>query len=323
MNQTSIFYEFLNDVIYDFRKIKTMWIKQSKSDWKKRCAIFQIYVSTNDLMHCKSLLIFKNLNKHAFIKKKMQKYHKNVVVQWNKKTYCNTKVMLYWLQHMYKMIIFDRLQTKFSRLFSLDVFADQKTSEIKQIFKNLNVISFFISFDCTNYVQVLDVVINKFFKMMLTNVVERHYNDNFEKWQNNTYIVDDRRTMLTQWINKIWIKLHKEKRHVIRDTFKKLDFSLIVDDFENHELSVKNINDLKIENWRLSVFTTENVYNVLNSTKKRKQTKKKTMNNNVNEYVHDTENLSLQNESDELVDAKNVTNSKVSFDSSSEKNDVM
>ena len=323
MNQTFIFYEFLNDVIYDFREIKTVWIKQSRNDWKKRCAIFQIYVSTNDLMHCKSLLIFKNLNKHAFIKKKMQKYHKDVVVQWNKKTYCNTKIMLYWLQHMYRVITLDRLQTRFSRLFSFDVFVDQKTSEVKQIFKNLNVISFFISFDCTDYVQVLDVVINKFFKMMLTNVVERHYSDNFEKWQNNTYIVDDRRTMLIQWIDEIWIRFHKEKKHVIRDTFKKLDLSLIVDDFENHELNVKDINDLKIENWRLFVFTIENVYNALNSTEKRKQKRKKTMNNSVNEYVHDTENLNLQNENDELVDAENVTDSEVNFDSSSEKNDVV
>ena len=158
---------------------------------------------------------------------------------------------------------------------------------------------------------------------MLTNAIERHYNDNFEKWQNNTYIVDDRRTMLIQWINEIWIKFHKEKKHVIRDTFKKFDFSLIVDDFENHELNVKNINDLKIENWRLFVFTIENVYNALNSTEQRKQKKEKAMNNSVNEYVHDTENLNLQNENDELIDAKNITNSKMNFDSSSEKNDVM
>lgn len=323
MNQTLIFYEFLDDVIYDFREIKTVWIKQSRSDWKKRCVTLMIYVSSDDLMHCKSLLIFKDLDKHVFIKKKMQKYHKNVVVQWNKKTYCNTKIMLYWLQHMYRLITLDRLQTKSSRLLSLDVFVDQKTSQIKQIFKNLNVISFFISFDCIDYVQVFDVVINKSLKMMLTNAVERHYSDNFDKWQNNTYIVDDRRTMLTQWIDEIWTRLHKEKRHVIRDTFRKLDLSLIVDDFEDHELNVKDINDLKVENWRLSASTIENVYNSLNSTEKRRQEREKTVNNSVNEYVHDTENLSLQNENDELVDAEDVTDSKVSFDSSSEKNDVM
>ena len=41
-----------------------------------------------------------------------------------------------------------------------------------------------------------------------------------------------------------------------------------------NKFNVKNINDLKIKNWRLSAFTTENVYNVLNSTKKKKQKKK-------------------------------------------------
>ena len=47
------------------------------------------------------------------------------------------------------------------------------------------------------------------------------------------------------------------------------------------------------------------------------------MNNSVNEYVHDTENLSLQKKNDGLVDAKDITDSEVSFDSSSEKNDVV
>ena len=64
-----------------------------------------------------------------------------------------------------------------------------------------------------------------------------------------------------------------KKKHVIRDIFKKFDFWLIVDDFENHEFNVKNINNLKIKNWRLFVFTIENIYNVLNSTKQRKQKK--------------------------------------------------
>ena len=284
MNQTSIFYEFLDDFAYDFKEIKIVWIKQSRNDWKKRCATFMLYVSTNDLMHCKILLIFKNLDKINFIKKEMQKYHKNVVVQWNKKAYCNSEIIMYWLKHMYRLIILDFTQIRFSRLFSLDVFADQKTSEIKQTFKNFNVISLFISSNCIDYVQILDVVINKSFKMMLTNVVEKHYIDNFVKWKKKMYIVNERRTLLIKWIDETWTKLYKKKEQIIRDIFRKLDLFLIVDDFENHEFNVKDINDLQINDWRLFDITTKNVYNAFDSTEQKKKSDEKDDDENSRQY---------------------------------------
>ena len=323
MDQTPIPYEFLDGAIYDFRGAKTVWIKQSRSGWEKRCATLQIYVSADGLMHCKPLLIFKGLGKHASIKKEMQKYHKGVVVQWNKKAYCNTEVMLYWLQHMYRLATPDRLQARPPRLLSLDVFAGQKTPEVKQAFKDLNVIPSFIPSGCTGYVQVLDVAINKPLKMMLADAAERHYSDNFEKWQNNTYTVGDRRTMLTQWVGEAWIRLHKEKGHVIRDTFRKLGLSLAVDGSEDHELSIKDINDLEVGDWRLPASTTEDVYNALDPTEQRRQAREEAVNNSVNEYVHDTEDLSLQKEDDGLADAEGITDSEVSLDSSSEEDDVV
>ena len=204
---------------------------------------------------------------------------------------------------MYRLITFDFTQTRSFRLFSFDVFADQKTSEVKQAFKDFNVISSFISSSCIDYVQILDVVINKFLKVMLTNVVERHYIDNFVKWEKKVYIVSERRTLLTEWINETWTKFHKKKKQIIRDIFRKLDLSLIVDDFEDHEFNVKNINDLQINDWRLSDITTKNVYNALDSTE---QKKKKTPKNEID------------NENDEKIDAKSVTDFEILFDSSSE-----
>ena len=82
---------------------------------------------------------------------------------------------------MYKLTIFEFLQNKLFCLFLFDVFVDQKTFEIKKIFKNFNIISLFIYLNCIDYVQILDVVINKFFKIMLIDIAKRHYIDNFEK----------------------------------------------------------------------------------------------------------------------------------------------
>ena len=320
MDQTPIPYEFLDGAVYDFKGAKTVWIKQSRSGWEKRCATLMIYVSADGLKHCRPLLIFKGQGKHANIKREMKKYHRDVVVQWNKKAYCNNEIMLYWLKHMYRTATPDFTEAKPPRLLSLDVFAGQKTPEVKQAFKDLNIIPSFIPSGCTGYVQVLDVAINKPLKAMLSDAAEKHYSENFEKWQSNQYTVGERRIMLTNWVGEAWTKLHKEKGHVIRETFRKLGLSLAVDGSEDHEISVKDINDLEVGDWRLSDTTTEDVYNALDPTEQRKlQRATKGYSNTSNEYVHDTEDLALLEENEDgEIDAEGVTDSEMDFDSSSD-----
>lgn len=91
MNQTFIFYEFLNERCYDFKEIKIVWIKQIKNDWKKKCAILIIYIFADDFMRLKSLFIFKNKQneKNIRIRNEMKKYHSNVKIIFNEKIYCN------------------------------------------------------------------------------------------------------------------------------------------------------------------------------------------------------------------------------------------
>ena len=181
MDQTPIPYEFLDGATYDFKGAKSVWIKQSRSGWEKRCATLMIYVSADGLNRCKPLLIFKGQGKFIAMKKEMKKYHNDVVVQWNGKAYCNSEVMVYWLKHMYRLATPDFTHTKSFRLLSLDVFAGQKTFEVKQAFKDLNIMPSFIPSGCTGYVQVLDVAINKSLKVLLSNAAKKHYTKNFEK----------------------------------------------------------------------------------------------------------------------------------------------
>ena len=104
MDQTPISYEFLQGQCYDFKGAKTIWIKTHRSGWDKRQAILIVYVSADGVNRCNLLLIFQGQDvvKNSRIKKEMQQYDSGVVVQWNSKAYCNTKVMIRWLKQLYK-----------------------------------------------------------------------------------------------------------------------------------------------------------------------------------------------------------------------------
>lgn len=124
--------------------------------------------------------------------------------------------------------------------------------QIKQVFRDLNITSFFISADCTDYVQVLNVIINKSLKDRIKELTNIHYDENFEKWDKESYTVEKRRIMLTKWVSQIWKKFHKEKSETIRRIFRKLRLSLVVNESEDDEIRIKNLENIEIDEWRLS-----------------------------------------------------------------------
>lgn len=135
MNQILIAYEFLKKKIYDFKEAKIVWVKIQRDDWNYRQATLMIYVSADDMRRCKSLLIFKDKNdeKNSRIKKKMSQYHSKMIVQWNEKAYCNVTIMIRWLKSQYKFAIIELASNLSSRLLTLNVFVEQKTSEVFKI----------------------------------------------------------------------------------------------------------------------------------------------------------------------------------------------
>lgn len=107
MDQTPIAYEFLQGHCYDFKGAKTVWVKTHRSGWDYCQATLMIYVSADGVLRCKPLIIFKGSPgpKNSTIRKEMTKYDSGVIVQWNKKAYCNGDVMISWLQNQYKNAI--------------------------------------------------------------------------------------------------------------------------------------------------------------------------------------------------------------------------
>ncbi len=73
--------------------------------------------------------------------------------------------------------------------------------------------------------------------------------------------------MLTQWVNQTWRKFHKKNSDVIRQTFRKLELSLAINESEDHELFIKNIFDVIVEDWRLAKDQHEEIINDLIDSK--------------------------------------------------------
>lgn len=114
--------------------------------------------------------------------------------------------------------------------------------------------------------------------------------------------------MFTKWVGQAWEDLHKEQGHVIIQTFRKLGLSFAVDGSEDHEISVKDIKNLQVGDWRLpSHIEKEDVYNALDPDEQRKKKKAEDQadfKQSTNTYIHETEEIDTEDEEVEIIGAE-------------------
>ena len=180
------------------------------------------------------------------LRNEAKKYDQGVVVMWNEKAYANEDTTAWWLKQHYQYATIELLNriTPQSRLLSLDVFASQKTQRIKDLYKSMNVITSFILRGCTEFIQVLDVMINKSLKKRIAELADEHYDKYHKKYASEKYSVGERRVMLTEWVSKAWRELHRDKADLIRKTFRQVGLSLAVNESEDKKLWIKDISDV-------------------------------------------------------------------------------
>lgn len=157
--------------------------------------------------------------------------------------------MIKWLRNQWKYVTDQPsliVDPNRHRLLLLDVFSDQKTENVKKVFKKVGYTTFFVPSGCTGFVQVLDIAINKPLKDRIKELSEIHYDNHMDKWINGKYSIGDRRIMLINWIDQVWRELHAEQSHIIVKAFRSVGLSLAVDGSENRELHVKDISDIEV-----------------------------------------------------------------------------
>lgn len=93
--------------------------------------------------------------------------------------------------------------------------------------------------------------INESLKNRVGILADIHYEENLEKWKEKFYSVGDRRIMLTKWVGQAWHELHAKQSELIRQTFRKLGLSLPVDGSEDEEISIKDMPNIEVGDWKL------------------------------------------------------------------------
>jgi hypothetical protein len=104
---------------------------------------------------------------------------------------------------------------------------------------------------CTGYLQPLDVSCNKIIKNIIRQCEEDHYNANPNEWVEGKYSPGDRRVLVTHWVPKAWNILYIDHKDTIINTFKNVGISLNLDGSEDHLLSIRDLPNITIGEWRL------------------------------------------------------------------------
>jgi gluconate kinase len=201
----------------------------------------------------------------------VKKYHPDVVIIWNEKSYANTATTIWWLKQMFAGATAFPLSDKEPRFLSLDAFAPHKNKgqkksgkpesdkkrleqevqeklqkELKDEMAKLNITISIIPGGCTGYVQVLDVAVNKIMKQYIEEAEELHIEQNIEKWKSGKYSVGDCRVLMTHWVGEAWIKLHQEHKETIVKTFRSIGLSLDPNGSQDSELKIQGLPNLVV-----------------------------------------------------------------------------
>jgi hypothetical protein len=146
------------------------------------------------------------------------------------------------------------------RFLVLDSFAPHKKSKKEEVketkslveeFKKLNTTISVIPGGCTGYLQPLDVSCNKIMKNIIRQCEENHYDANPNEWDEGKYSPGNRRVLVTHWVAKAWNILYTDRKNTIINTFKNVGISLNPDSSEDHLLSIWDLPNITIREWRL------------------------------------------------------------------------
>jgi hypothetical protein len=82
------------------------------------------------------------------------------------------------------------------------------TEEVTVEFAKLNCTTSYIPSECTGFVQVLDVSLNKPLKALVAQVAEDYTNKYASRYKEGAFTVADCKVLLTEWVSTAWTQLY-------------------------------------------------------------------------------------------------------------------
>jgi hypothetical protein len=117
-------------------------------------------------------------------------------------------------------------------------------------FKRINCTCSFIPGSTTGFIQVCNVGINKVLKKCISDLADLHYDAHEQQWIENKYTVEQRRTMLVNWVAQAWEDLHKYDSDLICQTFTDLGLTLPTNGTEDYKIKIKDLPGITVGDWK-------------------------------------------------------------------------
>jgi hypothetical protein len=248
MDQIPIVFEWMDGKTLETTGAKSVTFYSQRSGFEKRQCTVQLTVSADGVMRVKPLCIFRGVSDSKLLKAERYLYDKDVVVTFQKKAWCDEKVMEEWLRNQWRFCNADMsdsvLKPMVPRLLVLDAHSIHRTEKIKELYKKLNTTVAMIPGGCTSMLQPLDVCINKPFKDRVKRLATEHYNRNIEQWSAHKdffYSASQRRILITKWVGQAWRELHQDKSETIIRSFKKCGISTAPDGSEDDQINIRGL----------------------------------------------------------------------------------
>jgi hypothetical protein len=209
MDQTPLLFEFNEGKTYAKKGSRTVWVKEQRSGWNKRQATLQLCIHADGKPHTDPLIMFRGAVKGDYRRKAEAKlYAKGVTVIFNPKAYANGENLKQWARQQYKWGSAYSSSDNEPCLLVLDAFGAYKkkkpTEEEKQAndnfvaeLKKLNVTISMIPGGGTGYVQVLDLLVNRLIKKIISDQEAAHYDIYEDEWRLGKFNVGDKRVLVT------------------------------------------------------------------------------------------------------------------------------
>jgi hypothetical protein len=251
MDQTPIGFEFLSGRTYDFKGVKTVWVKEQRSGWDRRQATLQVCVFADGIKRCGALLIYHGDPVGDSRRRAEEKlYDKRVCVVFNKTAWADGNNLQDWVRKQYALASEYFSTENEPRFLCLDAFAPQMTQGLRKEFKKLNYTTSYIPGGCTGFVQPLDVSLNKPLKALVAQYAADHADKFYNKYVAGDFTVGERRILLTQWIGDAFDELHVKYKKTIIETFQRVGLSLNLDGSEDYKLKIKGLDDIKVGDFK-------------------------------------------------------------------------
>jgi hypothetical protein len=227
---------------------------KSKTDgaktWIRRMATLMIMVTADGELRCKPLLIFRGKGTTKALRNEHKFYDKRVVVAWQKKAYCDTPIMVDFINGQYAQCASSQdAMNHEPRLLTLDTCPTHLTIPVLEAMAqpSLHTTVGFIPEGMTPYLQPVDTHINKPMKSRIMDFLEQRIESGWTSGfpGKKPIAVRERRILMTKVVADAWHDLHQNP-NLIQKSFVETGIGLNPLGTEDERLKIRDMDGLMV-----------------------------------------------------------------------------